>query len=123
MNFVLLTTDPDPSVFEQVRDFISLITRQEFVSLTFNTVYFDYLNRKIIFRPRMLPCYSYEFDFIDDSIMACKKELAEISQDLGFLTLKKLRLDAVDYEIDNGKYHAALDKTDKMVDEALDSSL
>jgi hypothetical protein len=98
---------------EDVTRFIKLITRAEFVSLTFNSLYIDAANRKIIFRPHMLRCYSYEFDFVDDNIHRLGQELLDTSKELGYLTVHQLKLNASDYDIDDtGKYHAALDSLD-----------
>lgn len=112
INFQLLNKDPRPEIFEPIKDFVQLITKPEYVSLTFNTFYMDHANKKIIFKPRILPGYSYEFDFIDNNMDKLKSELSHSSDLLGgFLTLRNLTLSSIDYEYDysNGNYHAALE--------------
>lgn len=101
-----------PELHESIEDFVKLITRPEYVSLTFNTFYMDNANRKVIFKPRILPGYSYEFDFIDNNMEKLNSELTQSSDALGgYITLRCLTLAANDYDYDyrNGNYYAALD--------------
>lgn len=101
-----------PELLESIEDFVKLITKPEYVSLTFNTFYMDHFNRKIIFKPRILPGYSYEFDFIDNNMEKLKRELIHSTDALGgYVTLRHLSLAPVDYDYDyeTGNYHAALD--------------
>lgn len=94
----------------EVDQFIRLITRVEFVSLTYNSLYLDLRNRKFIFRPRMLPCYWFEFDLLDGNFGHLRHELEESSDELGFLKVHDLVLDPLAYE--EGDYHEALELLD-----------
>jgi len=113
INFQLINNkEMEPEFYEPIEDFVKLISKPEYVSLTFNTFYMDRMNRKIIFKPRILPGYSYEFDFIDNNMDKLKSELIKSSDLLGgFMKFKSLKLAAMDYDYDyeNGNYHAAVD--------------
>ncbi|KAH3666561.1 hypothetical protein WICMUC_005630 [Wickerhamomyces mucosus] len=109
--FQLLDLDFVPIVPDQIEGFIRLITKPEYVSLTFNTFYIDHQNQKLIFRPRIIPCYSYEFDYMGSDFSSLVDQLHETAYKLlGNLTLRVLKLNLVDYDLlNNGNYKAALD--------------
>ncbi|CCH47061.1 hypothetical protein BN7_6670 [Wickerhamomyces ciferrii] len=113
INFQLVNNNYSNNEFlEPIEDFVKLITKPEYVSLTYNTFYMDHFNRKIIFKPRILPGYSYEFDFLDSNMEILKRELSNSMNSLGgFLKLKMIGLDPIDYDYnyENGNYHSAID--------------
>ncbi|KAH3687831.1 hypothetical protein WICPIJ_001206 [Wickerhamomyces pijperi] len=117
--FQLLNEDPNPQVIEPVADFLKLITRPEYVSLTFNDFFFDEMNQKLIFRPSIIPCYSYDFDYEGSSPFVDMIEmLVNSSEKLGYLTLRHLELELEDYAcLENGNYKAALEDPDNVYDD------
>ena len=102
-NFVAVNTNCSV----ELHSFTRLITRSEFVSLTFNTLYLDLNNRKLIFRPSIIPSYSFEFDVIDSNMKSLARELKDTRDTLGFLTIQTIQLDPCHYEA--GNYHDTLD--------------
>lgn len=117
--FLLLNKDPNPQVIEPISDFLKLITRPEYVSLTFNDFYFDERNQKLIFRPSIIPCYSYEFDYEENKpFVEMIEMLVCTSEKLGYLTLRHLELDLNDYSfLENHKYRLALDDPSNVYDD------
>jgi hypothetical protein len=96
---------------QELLNFLKLITKPEYVSLTFNTILYDCCNLKLFFQPLMLPNLVYEFEFADANILfpSLLEELVDSEQILdGFLTLqdvnrngKKSQQQLADYEREN----------------------
>lgn len=105
--------DASGSGDDKVGDFVKLITKIEYVSLTFNDFLIDYGNGKLIFKPRILPGFIYEFDLLleSQSHLQLFKEVFEnaIYKLDDYLSLNYLNLDYIDYiSIDNGNYKKAI---------------